>query len=895
MNILNKVTLQSLKKNKTRTVVTVIGIMLSAAMICAVTTSVSSLRNYALENMIYQEGNWHGSAFQLTEEQKDSLITTPELETAVYSQRLGYGKAEGCINEYKPYLYLLGTGEGFEEMMPVHITAGRYPKAPNEILLPEHLAENGGVIYRLGDVLSLPLGERKEDGYTLGQHNPLSYENGGEEEGEEPGKITVKETLEIRETRTYTVVGFYERPAFEEYSAPGYTALTVADETPREGSEFDLYFRMKTPKAVYDFITNLPYEGTWNSEVLTLLGISRYNTFYSVLYGMAAVIIGLILFGSVSLIYNAFSISVSERTKQFGLLSSLGATKKQLRGSVFFEAFAVSVVGIPLGILAGIGGIGVTLFLIRDRFVSLFGNNIPMKLSVSWLSVLLAVIVAGVTVAISAWIPSRRATKVSAVQAIRLNRDITTKGKDVKTPKTVYKLFGLPGMIANKHYKRNRKKYRTTVVSLFMSVVLFVSASAFCDYMRISAREGLGATDYSLRYSVYEENFEEMGPDELLDRLRATEHVTEAVYSVRQSNMGWVSPGLFSEEYRKEIGDNVQGDKIFYATNEYYIPDEDFEKILNQNGLKKEDYFKEETSLALAVGEERYFDAAKNKFVNRNLLSGDTYTVEIEHLKEVPGYTNTGYEYRDDGTRLFHYTKVDDENDKIKVPEADVVYVTEQKAGAIVQERPYYLTSRGVALIYPISQLEKNTPGQLNYYNYYLKSDNHLEAFERVREVLVGNGFTANSLYDYDAQYENEGNLLAIIEVFSYGFIVLISLIAAANVFNTVSTNIALRRREFAMLKSVGMTRKGFRKMMNFECLLYGTRSLMWGLPVSVAVTFLIHLIVNNGFETAFRFPWSAMGIAVFSVFAVVFASMVYAMEKIKKDNPIEALKNENI
>jgi putative ABC transport system permease protein len=137
--------------------------------------------------------------------------------------------------------------------------------------------------------------------------------------------------------------------------------------------------------------------------------------------------------------------------------------------------------------------------------------------------------------------------------------------------------------------------------------------------------------------------------------------------------------------------------------------------------------------------------------------------------------------------------------------------------------------------------------------------------------------------------------VITVVNIFSIGFIVLISLIAAANVFNTISTNIALRRREFAMLKSIGMTQKGFNKMMNFECLLYGLKGLVYGIPVSIGITWLIYQSILNGWETGFFIPWHSIVIAVGSVFAVVFATMLYAMDRIKKDNPIDALKNENL
>jgi putative ABC transport system permease protein len=179
----------------------------------------------------------------------------------------------------------------------------------------------------------------------------------------------------------------------------------------------------------------------------------------------------------------------------------------------------------------------------------------------------------------------------------------------------------------------------------------------------------------------------------------------------------------------------------------------------------------------------------------------------------------------------------------------------------------------------------------------YFTSSDHSSTYQAMKKILEegSNNDVENNLKDYASKVEEERNTVTVIRVFAYGFIVLISLIALANVFNTISTNIALRRREFAMLRSVGMTSKGFNKMMNFECILYGIRSLMAGLPVSVGVTYLIYKVVNSGYSTDFHMSWLSIGVAVFSVFAVVFATMMYAMGRIKKDNPIDALRNENL
>ena len=424
MNVFNKVTLASLKKNRTRTVVTIIGIMLSAAMICASTTFVASMQNFVLRYTIYKTGDWHGAVYDAAYKDFEDIGSSRKVASATYAQALGYARINSA-NERKPYLYVLGgdAASGYFETMPVHLTAGELPKSSSEIILPEHLATNGKVSYKIGDTVTLEVGDRILDGKRLGQINPFfTYDS------EIQVEVKNDEKLENTVARTYTVVGIYERPAFENTDAPGYTALTVADRGADGQSPIDCHFKMKKPSAVYGFMKETGYTDAYryayNTDVLLYSGVSRIDSVTATLYSLAAIVIGLIVFASVSLIYNAFSISVSERTKQFGLLSSVGATRKQLRRMVTFEALTVSAIGIPLGILAGIGGIGITLLLLGDKFSSIVGKaHIPLRLCVSWESVVIAAVIALITVLISAWIPSKRATRVSAVEAIRQSGD----------------------------------------------------------------------------------------------------------------------------------------------------------------------------------------------------------------------------------------------------------------------------------------------------------------------------------------------------------------------------------------------------------------------------------------------------------------------------------------
>lgn len=908
MNVFNKVTLESLKKNRTRTIVTIIGIMLSAAMVCASTTFVSSMQNFVLRCEIYSSGDWHGAVYDAAYKDYEDIRDSGKVSSAAYAQVLGYAKIDSA-NERKPYLYVLGgdVASGYFETMPVHLILGTLPKDSTEIILPEHLTSNGKVNYTLGDTVTLDVGDRTLDGRRLGQDTPVyTYDS------ETQVEIMSGERLENTEPRTYTVVGIYERPTFEDYSAPEYTALTAADTKSADQSPIHCYFKLHKPAGVYDFMKEMgytqEYRYAYNTKVLLYSGAARFDSFLTAFYSLAAIIIALIVFGSVSLIYNAFSISVSERTRQFGLLSSVGATRKQLRRMVLFEALAVSAVGIPLGILVGIGGIGITLLLIGDKFSSIVRADIPMRICVSWQAVVIAAAIALITVLISAWIPSKRATRVSAVEAIRQSMDIKVSGRPVRTSKLAYKLFGLPGVLAGKHYKRNRKKYRTTVVSLFMSIVLFVSAAAFTDYMMESAEGGLASDQFDLIYAAESDASSAMRPDALLELLFSEQNVTGGTYTKKQFLQGDISreyvTAMFADrfaDFGMEREDAAPKD-LGISGYLYFVADAEFNRLLEKYNLKEADYYDRDKPLGIALDRNIEFDRRLEKYVTLDTLKGDGCVIEGLYYVEIDGYYRKDSRIDENGNKVVLYQNRDNESDIIELPYEESFAKYTLRSEKTIEEAPFFVsrsTPVAINMIYPYSMLESVVPeaalNQFRNTEYFLTSSNHAASFENLATMLTENGLSSRQLFDYAANAETNRNVITIIRVFAYGFIVLISLIAAANVFNTISTNISLRRREFAMLKSVGMTQKGFRRMMNCECLLYGSKALLLGLPVSCGITYLIYRAVTTAYETSFHLPWAAIGIAVLSVFLVVFATMMYSMSKVKKDNPIDALKNENL
>ena len=892
MSIFSKVTLKTLGKNRVRTAVTVVGILLSAAMITAVTTSVSSFQRYLQDVMVALEGRWHVAFFNVDAQGREDLESDGRVDSAAWAQ-VSWAHVTGDPayrdEDYTLLCAVLGADETFMERMPVSVSSGRLPENPGEIALSQ--IDVGGVTTQLGGTVTLDLGNRVQNGRTLGFNN---------------GPLLEGETLDVRQTRTFTVVGYLSDTRFARKSGAQVVGLTCWDEQDTAALQ-NGYLLLGKARDVYDVQSDyLRRFGTVeNDDYLMTLGVSRYDTFNTVLYSFAAILIGLIMFGSVSLIYNAFSISVAERTKQFGLLRSVGATKKQIRSMVFTEALAVSAVGIPLGILAGMLGMAVTFRFIGGSLGNLLSDGVGFRASAPVLnlratpvSIIAAAAIGLVTVLISAWIPSRRAMRVSAIEAIRQSADVRIRPREVKTGKLTYKLFGLEGAIAGKHFKRNRKSYRATVVSLFMSVVLFVSASSFCRYLTDMVMAVFDDNDYDISYSRRQDVDD---PDEGVRDLPAAmavlsqaPGVTGATGFIPVVNTGghYLPQDLIPQRTREVMAEYAQPDGTFYVPIAVMgVEESSYRAYLNKLGLPAEEFLGEDPKIIVRTTV-RAFNSETQRMESFEMIRPDVESLELgftdeyalEELWASEGYEDMTPEEQDAAMDVLTFRKT-------------------YEVGCVTDELPLGLNGNNdrtlVTVLMPLSEARRVQEGK-NPYEYirmrFTVSDPQ-NGLANILAAAESAGLNLDKLDFLDIYAETipHRSIITVVRVISYGFIILISAIAALNVFNTISTNILLRRREFAMLRSVGMTNRGFNRMMNFECLLYGAKSLLFGIPASIGVTYLIFLSARSGMDTGFYLPWSALFIAVGSVFLVVFLSMMYSMAGIKRDNPIEAMKNEVI
>ena len=891
MNILHRFTRKSLMANRSRTWVTIIGIILSMALFTAVIEGAYSGQQFLIRSVEEKDGRWLVFDAELTQKQADELRRTDGIADSAVWQEVGWGEI-GSSNEYKPYLLVESIDDGIEDMLSVRLISGRLPENENEILLPAHLASNGGVHYSEGDTLNIALGQRvDESGAALSAFTAI-----------EDGKT---ESIRAAKEHRYTVVGIYERLSteVEDFGCPGYTALTRGGGT----GDCTVFYTLKHPASVLKWCDAHPSQGLLkiHADLRRFNGVFGSESFNLLLYGFAGVLMFLIAFGSISLIYNSFSISVSERTRQLGILKSVGATKKQIRASVLYEALVLSAVGIPAGLIVGCAGIGTTLYCLRDAFTGMLftGSTTQMRLVLHPLALLISAVVCLVTTLISAAIPARRAIHVSPIDSIRQTADVKLKAKEVRTSRFTEKLFGFEGTMASKNFKRNRRRYRSTIVSLFLSVVLFISASSFCAYLTDSVNEAADA-EHSTDIQYYTVGYHKVNPDDVLKMLRV-DGVTDALYYDTEGRTFYLPRDIVAADLRAEHSDADVETWFGYLT---FVQDEAFRALCEANELDSAPYFDPEHPMALIWNENRqqvekngHYQWTSNPTLDVSKLPG---TIYIPEAQELDGYVFDGnITTSEDGTRVAIYYPIDEESGEPQwdhpkqFPASQVETRVPFEIGAAIEQTTFGLGAQQFTLYYPYS-METAVLGEDNlmYQTYFaFQAPEHAKVFDTMKTKLNDAGMDATQLYDSAAGEESVRMLVKVVNVFSYGFIILISLIAVANVFNTISTNVSLRRREFAMLRSIGLGNKGFRRMMNYECIIYGVKGLVWGLPAAIGMTWVIWRITNQAFDRGFYIPWYSIAIAVGSVFLVVFVTMLYAMDKIKKDNTIDALKNENM
>ena len=848
MSILNDLTIKNLKLNKKRTIVTIVGIILSTALMVGIGLLFSSFQDYMIRETISYNGKYEAEYGDVS---LDKLNSIDKKDFSYFYQKpIGFSKFDSA-NEYKPYIYISSVDkEYFNEL---HLISGRFAENDSELVISNHINTNGGASYKIGDIITLKYGERVIEGVNTLANNEY-YE---------------EETLNIVGEKTYTIVGIVERSNFEDYSASGYSTFTL-DMNDKDGT-VNVFVMFNNKKKIIkqseDLAKKLGYNNaiSYNSTLLALYGESTYGNIMKSMITMIVIMLSLVSIGCIVVIYNSFAISVMERKKEFGLLSSIGATKKQLSYTVFFEALIEGIIGIILGICGAYIGIGTVILIINN----LIGDILVLKLNLvtNIVFIIIPVIFMILVIFISALVPSRRAAKVSPIEAIRQNDDIKINKKKIKTGKLVNKLFGIEGEIALKNIKRNKKKYRVTIVSLFISIVLFISFSSYMNYTIDTASSVMGEVPYDYQISYFGDDNDIDALDKISEIIKSNDVKEYVSYSA--SNLSIIGNYTYSDEYLDFYKSAYGDDGIKALTNLkyqyisiYILDDISYNKYKELIGLDKDS--------VILLNKFKGVSYGNNKRVN--------YDIPV---------INNG----DINIKICNFDDNDEDVDTTKYcnKKIDNIFIT-NKSFDLIEEFSYMSDFK---LIVNKKLYDNISDSGTHYTQYNIISDNTDNIDKLTKELDKYDNVNYTNVKE---SMKQANNMILVVKILMYGFIGLVTLIGVTSVFNTISTSMALRKREFAVLRSIGLTRKGFNKILFFESLFFGLKSLIYAIPVSLGVTIIIHYALADMMSiNSIVIPWKAIIISIVSVFVIVLLTMMYSTSKIKKHNIIEQIREENI
>ena len=887
MKVLNELSVKDLKLNKKRSIVIIIGIILSTALICGVAGLVTSFQKTFVETAKKNQGNYHTIFYDVPKDELKYIEENRGVKDYYLSEGIGYSYLPNVTvttstgAEEKPYVNIIAMDNKFLNNMSIELQNGRLPESDDEIVVSARINQKFKTNYKVGDTITLNVGELKDDASDVDEKNSQSSEN------------------EIINTtpKTYKIVGIINRPTttIEPYEAEWFTVITKMQTIKKQANIAVLYTNPYDYKKNTEYINKMvevkvgenvdksevtifngldkfyrsyKYKIKINNELLSYEGASLDDETLKTIYGLGAFIMGIVLVSSVFVIRNGFAISITERLKQYGMLSSIGATKKQIKKSVYFEGFILGIIGIPLGILSGVFAIYILVNVVNYILKDYVSSGTLLTYSMSWVAIVVSVIVSIVTIWLSCRKSAKKASKITPIEAIRSSEDVKLKAKKIKCPKIITKIFKTGGEIAYKNLKRSKKKYRTTVISIIVSVVIFIAISSFIQYgFKMSSSY---YTEKNYNYVVYayttasNEDKEKFAEEQaknykMLTDISNLPDIGE--FSINKTNVFEIN---MDEKHESELTDYGKDVKARYEESE-----EDGEKIdtINVISLSKDVY-------------KRYLKKIGGNY--------ETY-------KEGAILIDNNITYDEKGKRIqgsmYIWKKGDTVTGKINDKEYNIKIV------AKTEERP-----NGVENLYNthayfiVSEEFINKTGYISA-SLYTQSNDTEKLDKEIEQYKKENNLTNSNLntFNMEESIKAENAIVLVISIFLYGFIGVITLIGITNIFNTITTNMNLRKKEFAMLKSIGMTKKEFNRMIRLESIFYGVKSLIIGIPIGIALSYGMYKVFKNSMEMEYVLPYKAIAVAVIFVAVIIGIIMKYSMSKINKQNIIETIRNDNI
>ncbi len=895
MKILNKLTVKNLKLNKSRTIVTIIGIMLSCALIMVVAGMAASAQQTMVNLQINITGNYDLFVKGANKKIIDNAQANRNVKDIYIKQNLGCAYLPQAKFDTKPYINVVAFNEkSFTDCFNVTLKEGRLPQNGNELVLSQSVIENSKADYKLGDTVALDLGKRV---YDSGAEIPL-------DDTDYFNDTNGTEKLVDTHKKTYTVVGVFNKVSSSYFAADSFSASSSAFTLAEENADINDLFISFTADGEKDYITtsgeilnltgddfdNLKNdfevylengdfdEASINKDLLRYKGFALSDEYMRMLFSLAVIIIVIIAISSIFVIRNSFAISITEKTKLYGMLASIGATSKQIRHNVLFEGFVLGIIGIPAGILLGVGVIALLVVILNALLENML-NGISFVYAVPWWAAVISAVMSAVIILFSTLSSAFRASRIAPITAIRGNNDIKinkNKRKSYKAPKFIKKLFGVGGEIAYKNLKRSKKKYRTTVISIIVTVAMFISISTFIEYgMKIT-----GDHFKDIPYNITVKANDKLSYDEyenIYKRIIADTDINSSIKACENYYGNIVGLTDYYTEDAKAA--ELSGGDLAYV---FGVDNKSFKEYVTALGYNYDDV----KDKALITNDFKYYNS------DNILIKGKEFDLPMNTVVKL--YPNGNPSYTEDDIKEIQKTDPDYVYNPDDYKSVDLVIydtINKEVPGSIVSGIMSTLNEGSVLVS---EDYFKKLFAEDNEYTSRVIVIDSAEPAQTV-EYIKNLGIDGLDIYNLNDQKEMMNAVVLIIAIFAYGFIIVISLIGITNVFNTINTNMRLRSKEFAMLKSIGMTKKEFNRMIRLESLFYGLKSLLIGVPLGLLGGYAIFKATGNTIMLDYSFPTMAVLISIVFVFFVVWLIMKISISKVNKQNIIETIRNDNI
>lgn len=835
MNILQKLTKKDLKLNKKRTIGTLVGIILSTALITAVGGMAITLQNTLVEGEKNDSGYYHIQLSDISKQDSEKIKLNKDYSHYEIVNDLGISKEE--TEDYARYPHLYSMSKETSDYLKTKITKGAFPKDETEVLVGEAIINSFN--YKIGDVIEVNPGtidEQEIDPETAQIMNPKHY------------KFTISGIIRDYDKMITTNI---------------------------DSEKIDMYLTLKNPKHYKKDFEELLGKNPYNREEAEKIEYEYYinrdllhwevgsfgDSTLKVLYTMVGIVITIILITSVFSIRNSFAISTTEKIKTYGMLSSVGATKKQIRKMVLYEGRTLGLIGITIGCLFGT----LVTFLLTHIInaiasgADLFNEGWMFVYKFSIIPIIFAAIIGIIMIFLSTITCAIKASKVTPIQNLRNADNLKSKKIKLKTPKYIKSIFKIGGVLSYKNLKRSKRKYRVTIISLTVSIFVFLTISSFIEYgLKIVKTQYM---DVSYNISVQPK--------------RNSKHEL-----INKSDLNKIAS--LDESYIQY----VQTDKESYT---YII--QDTSKMKYKNLITK-----------FCIEYEMIDDIETDKCINEKTGAyAITYIIDNNTFKKYANKINANYENIKDKAILINTLPVE-ENKKITYKELSSYKTNDEitleslngnnkqtyKIGAVTQERSYGLEgqySDTLILIVNNDYVQEETEIE----RILLNAKNPEEVGKKLKEI---DNIFVNNLA---SEVKSMKTMILILSIFIYGFITVVTLIGITSVFNTITSNMQLRQKDFATLKSISMTKKEFNRMITLESLFYSLKSLVIGIILGLIGSYAIYKLLSSGIDFGYVLPYKAIIISILFITIVVFIIMKYSINKVNKQNIIETIRKDNI